>query len=296
MFFDRFCSYAEKSGDRRLAKIAADAHLFVFDDAPHKFLPQEFTGDQRAELMEQFFIPFPVVAVEDAASCVILIDSEDKQQGWNNRRKFIEIRSLGTHPDAYRDIADEARQVVLEAAGDPEINQTSAIIFGNVINLLATPESDKELWINGSVQRLVMVDKHHQCKDVSYGMEETASAIRSAKTAIEEMLYANTPSRFILEKSPVKSRKVPVGRILRSHDRAKYTLLDPSKIREQMKLPSLESLGIKVIPHHIRRHYRTLRAECFKAMRGHRILVSQGWVGPSENVVGKQRYKVLLDR
>jgi hypothetical protein len=119
-------------------------------------------------------------------------------------------------------------------------------------------------------------------------------------SSIEELMLAmRSVDHFILEQAPLKSRVPKKGRLLRSHDRARYILLKPEAIRRKMGLQASADRGQRARgvrrPHERRRHWRTLKSERFTRKRGERILVEAHWVGPAEAVVGKSRYRVRLD-
>ena len=113
--------------------------------------------------------------------------------------------------------------------------------------------------------------------------------------ALEEVMFFNSPSRFIFEEAPAKTPNPKFARpVPRSPQRPLYTLLTPKEIRERLRLPPLQEGGPKT-PHERRRHYRTLRSEFFKHKQGQTIVIPACWVGPSEALHGAHRYKVRLD-
>jgi hypothetical protein len=130
------------------------------------------------------------------------------------------------------------------------------------------------------------------------GAEESCRGIiGNVITSIEELMLINIePEYFIFEKSPVNPRKSKAGRITRSPDRPHYIPLKPEVIRKTMGLdrPTEDGVNAKR-PHERRRHWRLLKSERFKNKQGQRVMVDACWVGPSEAVVGKTRYRVRLD-
>jgi hypothetical protein len=132
---------------------------------------------------------------------------------------------------------------------------------------------------------------------------EQASLNREASihihTALEEIMFFNTPDRFVMESTPVgkaATKNKNKKKILRSDQRPRYTLLRPSEIRGVMGIEA-PAPGDKNTPrpHERRRHYRTFRAERYKAAKGKRIVVEATWVGPQEAVVGNKKYRVCTD-
>jgi len=317
MLFDKLCGLAEQTqaASPVFAGWARQARLFVFEDLPHQFLPKTFSADQQRELSDNFFLPFPVVAVEDPGGCVMLVDKTKDQRGWEDERIFVDIRPLLAKGENYRKAQGDAdyRELVdgLESVHGKNavatLAETYICAIGRIKIESAAEEiidssgtSDKML-VRGFVDKVIMYDRKAGVDMLGSDDPVIDDGVRSsflsaAKTAVEEVLYANTPNRFILEKSPAKERKRPADRIRRSQDRPQYTLLEPGRIRELMRLPPGDPTGRKVAPHERRRHTRTYRDEKFIHMRGKTIIIPATWIGPSESVVGNHRYKVLLDK
>jgi hypothetical protein len=125
--------------------------------------------------------------------------------------------------------------------------------------------------------------------------------ISHVSTAIEQVMYFNTPDRFVLETQRVskkqRPRKASKGRIPRSDERPVYTLLHPSEIRRVMGIgdPASDQSGRKVRPHERRRHFRTYTSERYKSARGTTVVIPATWIGPDQASVGNKRYRVCLD-
>jgi hypothetical protein len=120
--------------------------------------------------------------------------------------------------------------------------------------------------------------------------------MQGAKVAIEEVSYFNRPDRFVVEKSPcsiLKSRKQG-PKIPRSDARPIYTPLTVHEIRERI-LPVGEGTGGKKAPHERRRHFRTFKAERYRAMKGQTIVIPATWIGPSEITKGRHHYRICLE-
>jgi hypothetical protein len=137
----------------------------------------------------------------------------------------------------------------------------------------------------------------HDLRLVPDAAEACRGVIGNAITAIEELMLINrNPEYFILEQSPVKTRQTRKGRITRSPDRPRFVPLKPDAIRRIMGVKALVENGPGGRrPHERRRHWRTLKSERFTHKRGEHILIEAHWVGTSEAVVGKTRYRVRLD-
>ena len=128
----------------------------------------------------------------------------------------------------------------------------------------------------------------------------TKETISHVKTAIEQVMYFNTPDRFVLETRQVtkkRPRKPDKAKVLRSGERPVYTLLHPKEIRRVMGIgePSSDQSGRKVRPHERRRHFRTYTSERYKSARGKTVVIPATWIGPDQASVGNKRYRVCLD-
>lgn len=138
----------------------------------------------------------------------------------------------------------------------------------------------------------------HQLKELPKQLVEDhlKAALKNAMCAIQEVLYANTPNKFILEETPNKRRQQIRGRIARSRDRPMYTLVSPQKIRERMKLPDNHN-GEKQTRLFLgrRAHPRTYHDQRYINMQGKTVMIPAIWPGESIKVVGNKRYKIMLD-
>jgi len=121
----------------------------------------------------------------------------------------------------------------------------------------------------------------------------TEQASQNALIAMQEiMMLNNLENRFILEEKPINP-KIKKGMIARSHQRSKYTILEPKIIRKRMGLqPTGKALEEG---YERRRHYRTYRNDRYVNVQGKTVVIEATWVGPSEKQVGKKYYKVRLD-
>ncbi|MFA5600401.1 MAG: hypothetical protein WDA06_07365 [Phenylobacterium sp.] len=93
MLFDKLCKIVENLLPE-YRKIVAASKLFIFPGRAHGVLPKEVNREQQIFLYENFFLPFPIVALEDTASCILLGDTTDKQQSFDEDRIFIEIEDF----------------------------------------------------------------------------------------------------------------------------------------------------------------------------------------------------------
>jgi hypothetical protein len=279
VIFDRLVSLIERTDSAKMKQMAGEARLFHFPIDPHEALPKSHSEEQMKFLREQFFLPFDTVAVEDNASCVIIKDLRENQIGLiNEPRLFIECITSKASPKAFIDtrwIPDGFSMVSMGVMMFDSLRENGYDTMVKACHIFVYNERG-------------IVD-HFETED--YDILKPVS--QNWVTAIEEVLLLNTPDRFVLEKTPRKSRKNP-KKILRSCDRPIYTLLHPSAIREAMRLSSFHEGGHKA-PHERRRHWRHLSSERYKEARGKDILIAATWIGPHENEHGGHRYKVMLD-
>lgn len=167
------------------------------------------------------------------------------------------------------------------------------------------PEGKTDYQVSGCVDRLIIINGRGEIlsdlpwqtlQTIPDASEAMSGIIRNAVTAVEEMILINrSPEYFIFEQSPLKPRLPKKGRITRSPDRSRFVPLQPDAIRRIMGLNAPPGEGGSKSPHERRRHWRHLTSERYTHKRGQRVLVDACWVGPSEAVVGKTRYRVRLD-
>src|SRR4051794_2416218 len=108
MIFDTLCAIAENQLPT-LVPLLKRAKLFDFPHAPHEILPKSFPPDEAAFYRENFFLPFPVICVEDKASAVVMWDDVEDAKGSRVTRRFIECTPLAANAEAYED-GNEYRQ------------------------------------------------------------------------------------------------------------------------------------------------------------------------------------------
>lgn len=264
--FNALCSVAERfmPSVRRLLERAA---LFVW---PHQqTCPTVHDEEERAFLTETFFLPFPVVAIEDDISCVVLADTMDKQVGLNTQRTYVDCLcrektitvTLGTFSTSF------SGDTMMEIAG---VMDVFAIVQDGALAL--------------TTARLSMDQRR----------EFLGYALKNAKTAVEELFALNTPSRFVVENAPATP---PKGRakIARGDQRPQYTLLTPGEIHAVLGTREPDGAHASPTAHYRRRHYRTLQSPRFTKKQGQTIVVPACWVGPSEAEAHGRHYRVRLD-
>jgi hypothetical protein len=296
MIFDLLAKFIESNEPDSVDDISR-LHLFEFPYRSHDVL---HTGMFAQEDLDAFTLPFSSIAIEDETSCVVLEDTEDRQVGCDMPRRFIDVV-----PIKHDEVRDE-RVPESEVREMIELGMHQ-IAFGTIGHVSSQGrDKDSEFLISSHINALVFCDKkgniitalsQEELESSPHFQEARSGIIGNVSTAIEELLLVQQDTTlFVLEKSPLKPRRIGKSRIARSQDRNRYILLRPDAIRKQMQVkhPTAET-GTTKRPHERRRHWRTLKSERFKNKRGQKILIDAVWVGPKESVVGKTRYRVRLD-
>jgi len=321
MFFDRFAGIVEKFFPALVPHIQK-TKLFIFPGRAHEILPQKVDLETMKRVGEELFLPFQHIAVEDTLSLVLLWDDQKEQRGLHCPRHFIEYSEIGT-PVEEADARSDARvratfPEALHWPDPEEFERLQKKLNARVSLLLHGKFNDTT--ITGEVNKDGEPLVHHDFEiiesviyDPDKGIIRTEDAmdaegvrgtnfatVSNAWVAMKEVWYFNSPDKFILEERPIDSRKhvtkaAKRGKIVRRQQRPQYTILHPQTIRQRLRLPSLEKGGPKR-PHERRAHRRTFRDSKFWRMQGKTIIIPATWVGPSEAVIGKKIYRVLLDK
>ncbi len=300
MLFDKLAGFIERHISDMVPDLEQTA-LFEFPFRAHEAVaPGKFCQDD----LEHFFLPFPRTAIEDKATCTFLFDGIERQVGLSEPRAFIDVLSLAgsDDPGAFKGSLSELDPEMRQWAKQEGLHQ---IALGRIFSM-KLPAGTTDYQASACVDRIAIVNGRGEIQsDMSMqelkfmpGAEESCRGIiGNVITSIEELMLINSdPEYFIFEKSPANPRKGKAGRITRSPDRPRYIPLEPEVIRKTMGLdrPTEDGVSAKR-PHERRRHWRLLKSERFKNKQGQRVMVDACWVGPSEAVVGKTRYRVRLD-
>jgi hypothetical protein len=300
MLFDKLAGFIERHIPDMVPDLEQTA-LFEFPFRAHEAVaPGRFCQDD----LEHFFLPFPRTAIEDKATCTFLFDGTEKQVGLSSSRAFIDVLSLAgsDDPGAFKGSLSELDPEMRQWAKQEGLHQ---IALGRIFSM-KLPVGTTDYQASACVDRIVIVNGRGEIQsDMTMqelkfmpGAEESCRGIiGNVITSIEELMLVNSdPGYFIFERSPANPRKCKAGRITRSPDRPRYIPLKPEVIRKTMGLDRPTEAGVSAKrPHERRRHWRLLKSERFKNKQGQRILVDACWVGPSEAVIGKTRYRVRLD-
>ncbi len=291
MLFDRLVGLAECSEHLHgLRKLLAAARVFDCRDLPMRFDAQ---GDELSRHMDMFFLPFRCVAVECSRDKLILVrDRQRDQRGFYGDREFYGMLNVSVFSDLPG--FDECNadgfldHAMLVVGFDASVDGSARHIDIETHTAVAFTEVD------GTRLEVDLFEMELPGYVSDFLSEE---AVRMVVSVFAGFTFINQPGNFILEQSPVKVRHRKGRKILRSHDRPIYTLLRPAAIRKRMRLPEPSPVEKgKKRPHERRAHIRRLTSDRFVNKRGREIFIPAIWVGPSENVVGNKRYRVLLDK
>lgn len=309
--FDLLCRYAPLFNDSLLIDKLREAQLFQFPGRAHEVLPKEFTEEEERLLMDTFFLPFPVVAIEDTASCVVLWDTRPDQQGLvDSKRMFIEAMPVHVMAEEYANGATDEDKMASDALR--MMPKETVLISAGTLDTMrpSLPEDGADwtpgkVWVQGFVTVIAMVGPSGFVQpplildpDNEKHLEMAKIGLRHARTAVEEVMYFNTPSRFVVERRPVSVPKRQYGKVKPSDMRSTYTLLTPIEIRKVLRIggSSGESSGDRTqSPHVRRRHFRVLRADRYVHKKGQTITIPATWVGPEKAQVSGHIYRVRLD-
>jgi hypothetical protein len=314
MLFDKLCKIAEREIPS-LANKLRTIKLFHFPGKPHEFLPKEVDSEIVTFLREQFMLPFQNIAVEDDAGLVILEDITKNIRGIDHERMFIDVIRLNAPAEAFREGYDPSEDAMLKIVGSMGLLKYDPVIisFGAIESVEWVDSSN--FFAQGRIDRITTAvitpyKKTHIYSDyigkqldyIDHEMVQLhlKSATTNAMTAIQEILYANTPNRFVVEISPSsqkKTNKKKINKIPRSDQRQKYILLEPKEIRKLMKEENPTTPTGRKSPkiHERRAHPRTFHSNRFIHMKDKTIMIPAIWIGTSEKIVGTKRYKVMLD-
>lgn len=302
MLYDRLAKSVERNADvSPLFQIVSHARLFTFY-RDYATIPVIERGSVDPSGMT-FFLPFQTVALEDRQRVVILHDAASEVQGIDQPRRFVvllNLRELAAY--GIKQCQQEATAFQKELANVPDFDviaegkmsggkfsfSDSGVSIRFNCSLWNTWSLNRQTEITQLLPEAFVMQRHD-----GHSLADTLGTM--VLSAFSEVGSINTPSRFILESAPSIIRQPEPGRILRAHERANYTILEPERIRKVMRLPLSAEKGLAKRPHERRSHLRRLHSERFTHKRGEFIVIPATWIGPSESVIGGRRYRVILD-
>ena len=273
--FDILCAWAEEAGEDDDRQAARNARVFIFEGRPEK--PPL---DELNEMAETFHLPFPFVACEDVGSCVLIsVNDIDRRPGLSVPRPFVLAQRNKIGDSIYVGIVTAVKYV------EAVVGSNSNVGIYEELRMYGRHSGERE-WIGGELN----------IKDIP--TDELSLLAKHLDTAYLQLIAALSPRNFVLETTPTAFRpeKRP-KKIPRLHQRPSYTLLRPNEIRRRMRLPEPVGDGSTPAPHERRGHWRLLRDERYKRAEDgsiRRIWIDSMWIGPTENIVGNKKYKVIL--
>jgi len=320
--FDLFIKYRDYIPEQ-LRRYINRARLFEFDLYPTETIDL-MSKDEVKELADSFCLPFPVVAIEDKTSCVILWDKFKNSVGIEFSRGMIEIIDTenylkdeafkltsqdienGINEKNMRESKDMLKDIAKKTGGFPVVLRTG---YGVVrwIDQIKKWEGKVDvrscvyIMKNGEVLDFITNLKNNPRERISVDTD----CMRGMTTAYEELLRMSSRNQFILEKSPKKASKNT--KYLKSHERPVYTVLNPNKARKVMRLPEPivdKPIGKKKTKErraYVRaEHERFLGSEKFTKKQGQTVSVKRTyvpaiWRGNFCSETESHFYKVILD-
>jgi hypothetical protein len=160
--------------------------------APHRVLPRHQSLETLSRISTQFTLPHPVTAIEDSASCVILVDPQPGLRGLDERRLFFDSVPLDGRDDAYGD--GSVFQILSQAAGLSRPAGVHAVTAG----CISSPAQREGQWlasgeliwaVTGTADRQHATNADFQRLPPALSMLVTEGAMRNVMTGIEELIY-----------------------------------------------------------------------------------------------------------
>jgi hypothetical protein len=290
MLFDKFAGVVERHLPE-LKPLFDKAAIFNFKELD-TIIPSDYQN--LVDLSETFILPFDVVAIENDKSCCILYDKNQKEIGINRSFNFLIYSNIRLMQHNGLEIWTVNKGTIEDIALKYYDNfDNEKLSTGDETNYVYEYSIDFEFIYSVKERDTKLVSINFKKSPEDY-YEKIAGKIL---IIIEQLLFLNTPSKFVLEVIPKKTRKFNSKRITITPDRPMYTLLTISEIQKKYGLGESEEIESRKspVPHPRRRHYRILRSDKFTHKQGERILIPAMWIGKSEVVMGNKIYKVRLD-
>jgi hypothetical protein len=168
------------------------AHVIHLPIAPHRVLPRHQPLKTLSRISTQFTLPHPVTAIEDNASCVVLVDPSPGLRGLDERRLFFDCVPLDGRDDAYGDGA--VFQILSQAAGLSRPAGVNAVTAG----WIACPAQREGQWlasgeliwaVTGTADRQHATNADFQRLPPALSTLIAEQAMRNAMVGVEELIY-----------------------------------------------------------------------------------------------------------
>ena len=213
-FFDRLCSVVERQFPS--AELRGYLKQAVILDFPEDGATGDYAEVGGVDfVIENFSLPFPVVAVERERSLVIIADKEPGQVGLNRERIFVESFLMG----------DES------GAGLPPT--ASMVSIARIIRVWASENSDAinyefDLGMSFVADKKCVYMSPSQWRQmcVADGSWEdmTRCAAEVARSELEDLMWVTRKVRAFVKKAAEQPREKGGPEFLRSHEREHYEL------------------------------------------------------------------------
>lgn len=316
MLFDQFAGIVERHLPQFIP-VMKKAKLFQIDNPENKAV-WELNNDMVSNrivdefLFENFRLPFNTIALEpNKTTCQVLTN----QNIDSNSIEFLTCTLYRSdhHPDIYSIANGTMTGFLSSENGKTDFKK---LAFSNTRAWQGSKKEGLKEWscyIEVTDQEIQIatdywnkIQTNGLTNQDKFGFEECKKTLQSAdvkyacKYAMLSTAIINSPTHFIVEESQTteKSKKTKKD-IERSDNKPKYIIMTPGEIRKRF-IRSADNTDPEstnpVASHERRGHYRRLQSERFTNARGRIIWIASTWVGPSEAVIGKTRYKVLLDK
>jgi hypothetical protein len=272
MIFDKLCHFAEVH-NQKLVALVNRTRLFVFDATPSPL----FSSEQERGLLENFYLPFDNIAVDDGDACLLIHDTKPEQLGIQTPRNFIDVRPLVKPHEPVSGVIEEDRDEAESICRSIDPEGAIYVLSFGCLEPVRPDADDDRLVLDGTVQfQFVWDDKSDELKRIPITEESRIGAVTAVRKMCVKFADTYVRHRFILERSPIKPRESKPDRALRSHDRAQHMILGPEEIRILMEIPLNQVIIIETeIGSGVERSV---------------------WHGPTEKVIGTKKYKVITER
>ena len=185
-----------------LVDAATLVHLPV---TPHEVLPRDQPLETMSEVSIHFRLPYPITAVEDNASCVLLIDPKPHLRGLDEQRLFVECVPLDADEDRYND-APLARAFCesTRAGSIPGVYAVSAGWISSPAQKAGAWLAQAELlWVvTGTIGEQHTTAADFQTLPTAVNDAMTQAAVRNVTTAIEELIALDRGKLVISATAP----------------------------------------------------------------------------------------------
>ena len=287
--------------------IFKDAKIFMFE-------LEEADDDVARNIYsrDDFFLPYPTTALMlGKKHMCIFTDTKKDQLGIDDDRGIILIENFGKpNPFDKTEFSVNRKDPVLSVLvadwKGTEHNKTTIEINCTKAYLLTKTK----------ILKIVKDSKDLNQRSRNYALFQPIND--SLNDLLTLISVINNPDNFILEKRhicpSIKRKKSKKPRLLKRSERPEYTILKPSEIRKRMGLEEPKFTGGKKRPHERKRHESFLSNPKYRFDKKGRLLeqkiipygrrkgelyykkinVPAIWIGPTENIVGNHRYRVIL--